>query len=170
MCDEEDDAEDDGEDEAVVNYQENEDDDDEPPEMVEELDDMDDEAINIYEDQVAAAEAFITKAKKLRSGAEKLRGFYKEGVSPTERKNGTKSFKDKAPCAKCGQRGHWHSDKDNSGKLICPQADKPWPKRRNKPGPGKRRPGRKKKKKKSREGVGRLRKKPKKVRRRKARG
>ena len=89
-------------------------------------------------------------------------GFTKRDVPHNDRKNGAKAFKDKAPCSKCGQRGHWHRDKDNSGKFICPQADKPWPKSRPKTGPHRRKPGRKKKMKKSRAGVGRLRRKPKK--------
>ena len=96
MCDDEDDVEDDGDEDAIVNYQETEDDDDDPPEMVEEVEDMDDEAINHYEENMAAAEAFITKAKKLRAGAEKLRGFYKRGVPHSDRKNGAKAFKEKA--------------------------------------------------------------------------
>ena len=73
-----------------------------------------------YDEQISHAEVLMTKAKKMRAGAEKLRGFYKSGVPSGERKKGTKPFKSKSSCSKCGQRGHWHRDKDSNGKSICP--------------------------------------------------
>ena len=145
------DEEQDDEDDAEINHQEvDEEDEDDDGELEE---DMDDEAKHLYLQTKSESDILMTKAKKLRAGAEKLRGFYKHGVSNNDRKKGTKPFKNKSACSKCGQRGHWHKDKDSNGKPLCPQADKPWPKgkaRRNKP-------GKKKKMKKSRSGVGRLR-------------
>ena len=52
------------------------------------LEQMDDEAQHQYDDSISAAETFMTRAKKLRAHAEKLRGFYKKGVSKNNRLQG----------------------------------------------------------------------------------
>ena len=94
----------DDDEDAGVNHQEVDDDEEEAAVELEE--DMDDEAKHLYHEQHNEADILMTKAKKLRAGAEKLRGFYKNGVSNGDRKKGTKPYKTKSPCSKCGQRGH----------------------------------------------------------------
>ena len=93
--DEGDDAEDDDDEDAIVNYQEVDDDDeDEDDEQEEDVEKMDDEAKHHYDESMAAAQVLITKAKKLRAGAEKLRGFYKRDVPSNDRKKGDQSVQE----------------------------------------------------------------------------
>ena len=99
--------EDHDEDDAGINYQDVDDDDeDEEMEDDEDYDPMDDEAQYRYDESHATAEAYITRANKLRANAEKLRGLYKKGVTKNQRRQGTAEYKKKSACSKCGQLGH----------------------------------------------------------------
>jgi len=91
------------------------------------------------------SEAFLTRAKKQRAEIEKARGFFKKGAPKADQKAGTQALKNKLPCAKCGQRGHWHKDDD------CPKKNEPFPSGKGPggtKGSGKKKRGKKKKKKK----------------------
>jgi len=113
---EEDDVQED-QDEWEEEWPEDYDGDEEEPEEEEEENEVPQE----LDDALMEADAWFTRAKKQRAEVEKARGFFKKGVSSEDRDKGTNPLKEKLPCSKCGQLGHWHKDP------ICPMHGKPFP-------------------------------------------
>ena len=106
-----------------------------------EFDEIPDE-IRIAEQE---AQVLMTRAKKARRDMDNARGFYKKGQPQAARTAGVNPLKQRLPCAKCGETGHWKDD------VECPMYGKPFPnKKHGKKGDGKhghKRHGHKKKRK-----------------------
>ena len=60
------------------------------------------------------AAAMMTVAKQRRTEVDRARQFFRKPQSSEERKARLDKLKQKLPCARCGQLGHW---KDDNG---CP--------------------------------------------------
>ena len=73
----------------------------------------DDELEAEYQEAVA----MMTVAKQRRTEVERARQFFRKPQSSEDRKARLDKLKQKPPCAKCGQLGHWRDDNEYPAKV-----------------------------------------------------
>ena len=79
---------------------------DEEEPVLEGTDTSEDELEAEYQEAVAA----MTIAKQRRTEVDKARQFFRKPQSSEERKARNDKLKQRRPCARCGQLGHWKDD------------------------------------------------------------
>jgi hypothetical protein len=109
------------------------------PDSEEEEESDDDDCPEELTEALEEANVLLTRAKKQRAEVEKARGFFKKGAKQDGRDDKVGAMKNKLPCSKCGQLGHWHKDKN------CPKFNEPFKDGKR---PGGRKPFKKHKRKK----------------------
>ena len=94
---------------------------------VEEAQDEEDEEEHVLKENMASddeleaeyqeAVAMLTIAKQRRKEVDRGRQFVRKPQSPQDRKARIDKLKQRLPCAKCGQLGHWKDDNERPAKV-----------------------------------------------------